>query len=331
MRESLCEKCDLFIKNRDTVKAALPLESDYLAAVCASLFMNKDILVTGERLKECYKLLKTRVNSFSSFRGMAQLTTVAMLSLVESCEQRLENALEVYSKLKEYFFSSEYLAVSAMLISDSVEPDRWGAVCQKADEIYRLMKKDHPFLTSSEDSVFAVMMALSSRTGEETLSEAEYCYNILIEKFRDRNAVQSLSHMLALVDSDRGSAADKCRDTVYLFDALKESKHKYGTGYELATLGVLASLPCSAEETVRDLIEVSDFLKKQKGYGFFGFSREQRLMHAGMIVTCERLGELDNMVTSAIGGTLSLMAAQQAAVCAAIAVSVAATSATRHC
>ena len=107
---------------------------------------------------------------------------------------------------------------------------------------------------------------------------------------------------------------------------MKEKKHKYGTGYELATLGVLATLPCGIEETVQDMIEVSDFLKTQKGYGFFGFDRVPRLMHAGMIVTSAHLGETRTMQGAAIGSTLSIIAAQQAATCAALAASMAATS-----
>ena len=73
-----------------------------------------------------------------------------------------------------------------------------------------------------------------------------------------------------------------------------------------------------------DIMEVDDFLAAQKGYGFFGIGRKQRLMHAGMIVASDYLGESGTMQTAAIGATLSLIAAQQAAMCAAIAASSAA-------
>ena len=66
-------------------------------------------------------------------------------------------------------------------------------------------------------------------------------------------------------------------------------------------------------------MEVDDFLSGQKGYGFFGLGRKQRLMHAGMLVTSDYIGRSDAMNTAAIGGTISLIAAQQAAMCAAIA------------
>jgi hypothetical protein len=56
-------------------------------------------------------------------------------------------------------------------------------------------------------------------------------------------------------------------------------------------------------------------------------SKKQRLMHAGMLVVSEHMGGSDAMHGAAVGSTLSLIAAQQAATCAAIAASVAAANA----
>jgi hypothetical protein len=119
------------------------------------------------------------------------------------------------------------------------------------------MKSEHPFLTSSEDSVFAIMLALSSLSDEEIIRETEICYNALRERFKSRNAVQSLSHVLALYSDGAYTAADRCRNTIALYDALREKGMKYGTEYELATLGTLAMLDCSIEEKVADLDETA--------------------------------------------------------------------------
>ena len=72
---------------------------------------------------------------------------------------------------------------------------------------------------------------------------------------------------------------------------------------------------------MRDVMEVDDFLAGQRGYGFFGLRRKERLMHAGMLVTSDYIGTAGQpaMQSAAIGGTVSLIVAQQAAMCAAIA------------
>lgn len=331
MKDSLNNKCDFFIQNRDAFKSAFPWESACFYPICASFFVDAGKIADIDYIKDCRALLKSRVNVFSNFRSHAELSIVAMLAACDEPEKRLDDAIEVYHGLKEHFFSSEYLPVAAMILSGDVEREKYGEICEKTRRVYDLMKSNHPFLTSSEDSVFSAMLAMSNKSDGEIVRETETCYEILKERFFDRNAVQSLSHVLALSDDGFKTPIDKCRDTLMLFDLLKGRKCKYGTGYELATLGVLAMLPCGIEETARDLMDVAEFLKTQKGYGFFGnFGRVQRLMHAGMIVTSEHLGASDAMVGAAVGTTLSLIAAQQAATCAAIAASVAAANAAHN-
>ena len=211
------------------------------------------------------------------------------------------------------------------------------------------MKREHPFLTSGEDSVFAAMLAMSELSDKEIVSETENCYDILIETFHSSNAVQSLSHVLTLCE---GVPKEKCRRTAELYEALRKRGCKYGTGYELATLGVLAMLPQDRfvmDDIVEDIISADQFLSEQKGYGILGVSRKQRLMHAGLLVvsdyvknyersrkeaedaSAERSGNADCaashgslMNTAALGSAISLVAAQQTALCAAIVVSSAA-------
>lgn len=316
MRGSLSALCGSFIENRDTIKAAFGLESSYLYPVCAAVFTDRHKRADVERLRECRKLLKAQTGVFSNFRSTAKLTMVAMMAVDSDPEGKLGRALQVHEALKEYFFGSQYLPVASMLIADAVKPARYDEIAARTRHIYDLMKQEHPILTSSEDSVFAAMLALSQLTDEQVVSETEACYRLLKAKFFSGNAVQSLSHVLALSE---GEAEEKCRATIELFQSLKERGYKYGTDYELATLGVLAMLPADQSAVMEDMMEVDDFLSGQKGYGFFGLGRKQRLMHAGMLVTSDYIGRSDAMNTAAIGGTISLIAAQQAAMCAAIA------------
>ena len=321
MRATLSALCSSFITNRDIVKSVFPWESAYLYPVGAAIFTEKRCTADPDRLESCKKLLKSQTGLFSNFKSTAKLALIAMLAVDGSPERKLNQALQVYDALKEHFWGSQYLPVASMILSDVVEPERYGEVAARTRHIYELMKNEHPFLTSGEDSVFAAMLALSELTDEQIVEETEHCYRLLKPEFFSGNAVQSLSHVLALSE---GKAEDKCKATMELFHSLKAKGCKYGTDYELATLGVLAMLPADRSAVVTDIIEVDNFLSEQKGYGFFGVGKKQRLMHAGMLVTSDYLGESGTMQTAAIGGTISLIAAQQAAMCAAIAASSAA-------
>ena len=321
MRASLSALCDSFIENRDIVKSTFAWESAYLYPVCAAIFLDKRRKAEPDRLEYCKKLLKAQTGVFSNFRSTAKLAMIAMMAVDSNPDRKLTQALQVYDALKEHFWSSPYLPVASMMIADVVEPARYGAVAARTRQIYERMKNEHPFLTSGEDSVFAAMLALSDLSDEQIVAETEHCYRLLKPEFFSGNAVQSLSHVLALCD---GSAEEKCNATMELYRGLKSKGYKYGTDYELATLGVLAALPADRSAVMTDIMETDDFLAGQKGYGFFGIGKKQRLMHAGMIVTSDYLGQSGAMQTAAIGGTISLIAAQQAAMCAAIAASSAA-------
>lgn len=324
MRASLSGLCSRFIENRDIVKSAFPWDSAYMYPVCSSIITDKGMRADETRLKHCRDLLKEHTGIFSNFRSTAQISMVAMLSVSGAPDTLMANAMQVHTLLKEHFWGSSYLPVAAMILADALPASRYEEAAGRTRRIYELMKAEHPFLTSEEDSVFAAMLALSDRSDEDLVAETEACYQLLKPEFASRNAVQSLSHVLALCE---GTAAEKCRATVELYQTLKSNGRKYGTGYELATLGVLAMLPADMGTIAADLAEVDEFLSNQKGYGFFGLDRKQRLMHAGMIVTCDYLKNDRTMSTAAIHGTISLIAAQHAATCAAIAASTAAANA----
>ena len=90
-----------------------------------------------------------------------------------------------------------------------------------------------------------------------------------------------------------------------------------------------ALLPEEPEAIIEKVIQADDYLSGQSGYGLLGLGRKQRLMHAGMLVSAgyrEQAAE-NAMQSAAVGGTLSLVAAQQAALCAAVAAASAAAGA----
>jgi len=326
MRIELLSLCESFIKNRDAVKSIYRMESAYLHPVCATIFMNKGIEADTERLALCGRLLKENVGAFSPFRGISRPVTVSILSVGEP-EEKIRKALSAYTSLKKHFASGAFLPLAAMLISDKTSENEFDSISESTRKIYDLMRSEHPFLTCGEDSVFAALIALSGQRPVDAITETERCYRLLKERFFSSNAVQSLSHVLALCE---GRAEDKCRKTIELFDALKANGMRYGTEYELSTLGVLAMLPADQNAIISDLAEVDGFLASQKGYGFWGLGKRQRLMHAGMIVTAAHLpsSDLSESTMALSAQQAAIAAAQQAAICAAIAAQTAANAAT---
>ncbi len=325
MREVLRERCESFFKNREQVKEAFKWENDSLVSVCAAMMTGNERRVDSNRLKECKDILKSQTGVFSNFRGNIEMSMVTMMALSENPATKISNTLKCYEALKEQFSATQYLVLAAAILSETVTPEQSKGVAARAKNIYKVMKEQHPFLTSSEDSVSAVMMAVSDKPDDGMLvMEAEKIYQNLKQVFSASNDVQAVSFVLALAD---GNADAKSQKLVNLYNALKMAGVKYGKYYELTTLAALSILPVEVNVLVQDMIFVDECLAKQKPYtGMFGLEKKIRLMHAAMLVS-SAYSESDEANIAAMTSTLAMIAAQQAALCAAICATTAASAA----
>ncbi len=323
MNERTLARCKNLIKNKETMKSAFAWEDGLTHLACAGIFINKEQTANEEMLLQCKDILKRNTGIFSNFKSTAKPMIVAMLAANENPQLLMERGLKVYDLLKEEFMSSVYLPIAAMIIAQYADEARYAELAQRTRRIYKQMRADHPFLTSGEDSTFCALMALLDKPDEVLLGDAEECYKTLKSNFFSSNAVQSLSHVLAMCD---GEPKIKCQRTMELFQKLKDAGHKYGTSYELPTLGVLAMADGNQDEIAAEMAEIDQWLSEQKGFGFFSsISAKQRRMYAGMIAQQDYIND-KMMQGAAVNGVISLIVAQQAAMCAAITASAAATA-----
>lgn len=335
MRETLEKTCKEFIENRDTIKGLFNWDSPYIIAVCAAELCGKSSVADAEKLKSCKKLVDSKTGIFSNFRGNVKLPIISLLAEDDHSEQKLDKAMKIYEILKQYFWGSQYLTLVATILADMIDVAKADDYAKRGKKLYDLMKNEHPFLTAGEDSVFAVLMAFSEKEDRELIVEMEECYKLMKTRFSNSNAMQSLSHVLAMASGD---SREKCNRVLSLYQKLNMAGKKYGKYYELSVLGAMALLTSDVDNMVEDIIEVDSFLEKQKGYGILGIDKKTRLMHAVMLTSCDYAKQMEHVAVhketeqgmisaAAMSGTLAMIAAQQAAMCAVIAASTAASAA----
>lgn len=311
MKALIQEKCVHFIQNRDIIKETFRMENGYLYPVCANLFLSRNVQANEEKLRQCREMIKMHTGVFSNFRGMIRLPLECLLSMEEKPEEKLQQMLALYDMLKKEFFTSQFLPLAAFLLTGLEHPEE---KVIRGKGLYQKMKKEHPFLTSSEDSVFAVMLACSEKTDDELMLDMEKCYTLVKQHFSSGNPVQTVSHVLALKE---GMPEEKVSRMMEMYDAIRASGKKYGKYYELATLAAFSILEGNVQEMVMDLMDADDFLAQQKGYGFFSIDKKTRMMHAAMIVSNAYLGQ-SPVNEASLASTMSMIIAQQVAAFAAI-------------
>lgn len=322
MRPSLNTICESFISSRDTIKKEYKWDNNYIVHVCAAYLASRGIEADAEKLVESRKLIEQNTGIFSNFRGNVKLPLTAMFSISDAPMEKLVQTTTNYDILKAQLGGSQYLTLVSAILADMTDTENMLKIAGRGKAIYKLMKKEHPFLTNAEDSVFAVLLAFSEKSDEQLIEEMEKVYGYFKKKFNN-NALQSVSHVLALTD---GSWEEKCHRMEFLWDSLKNADRKYSIYYELSSLAALAITEGDLSQMVDDILEVDKYLEQQKGYGGFGIDKKTRLLHAVMLVAADYSDSI-NASTAAVTATLAMIAAQQAAMCAIIASSSASSAA----
>ncbi len=280
MDEQLQERCRLLLENRDRMKKAFTWESGLMHLACAGIYTSEGKLAEPEQAMACKALLKQSVGIFSQFRGMLQAPVAAMMDVSGEPKALLERSVAVYQLLKEGFWGSEYLLLAAMMIARAADAAQYEAIADRTHYLYKQIKAVHPFLTSDEDSSFCALMALSAKSDNQLLEEAEQCYQLLKQSPFSSNGAQSLGHALALCD---GAVKERCEKTIELYERLKAGGYKYGVHGELPSLGIAAMMGGEVCHIAQDIMDADDWLSRQKGFGFFGsVDRKTRLMYASM-------------------------------------------------
>ena len=260
-------------------------------------------------------MIKKNEGVFSYLRGNVISVLAAKLCSSEDPEAKLNSVSRINKMLRNYFGKNDYTALLSMIYADIFPESETEDAAVRGKEIFRLMKKDHPWLTSSEDCVMAGLMARSERADSDLLEDAETCFNMLKKHFSDKNALQTVSQILALADECSETKAERFAG---LYDMLKRSGKSYGKNYHLSTLASVSILSNNVQELCDLICEADDFLSSQKGYtGIFGIDKKTRLMHSAMI-TADLYQHTDNTNIAASTSALVLIAAQEAAMCAAI-------------
>lgn len=282
MTTELKEKCDLLVQNKRLLQAAFKWEAGLMSLTAAALYTDSGRPADVELLKRCEAIIKEKTSIFSEFRGNAKMPLLCKMALSGEPEATFAKVEKLYGLLKKSkWLGDEYRIMAAITLCDHAKESEYEAAVDRTNEIYDRMKQEHRWLTSNEDIPFAAMLAVSGLDVDRLIREAERNYRLLKETFHNSNAVQSLSHILAL---DEHAAEEKCARVTALFHELKASRHRFGTGYELATLGALSLLELPEKEIASLVAEADDHLKGQKGFGALSLTADERRLFAAQLV-----------------------------------------------
>ena len=318
MNEELYRMCMDFTEYQTLLKGMYTWTSySQVFPVAAYICLNHRDEPNEELLRLCDTILRENSGTFSNFRGNGKVVYIAMLSTDIDPGARMERAAIAYEELRDRFSASSYLPLLALIMAKNAAVQEYPDIARRTKTIFDAMNAEHAFLTSSEDSVFAGLLALQNKPLKSSIDEMEEIYEWLNSEFSfHRNSKQTLSHALVLCE---GEWYDKCMRLKRLCDALDREGIRYSRDFALVPLAILANMGIETEQLLNDMLACDAYLQDQSGYGFLGFSSKKRLMHAAMITAAYHMTGSYELSCAVIIGELLEIAAQQAAAAAAAA------------
>jgi len=319
----------LFAQNHQSIRNEFVWQEPMAKRLAALAYAMAGQPLDANAIKEQHQAIKSEVGAFSSFRGMLSVYVAASLALNEEPAQLLANTLYVHDLLKEQgFWRNDYLVISAFEIALNAKRIDFERTAERAKNFYDEMKANHRFQISSDDYIFAAMLALTDMDAHQGANKVKNIYIRLREefsRFTSRNSLLTLAQMLAL-----GGSTEQCAQNIAALNrALRIRKVKLDKTYTLPSLGVLSLLNLDPCDMANELNAVTDFLRAQKGFGALSVSIQELQLYAVSLMTHAYVGSENAGVTKA-GVTTSvtnLLIAQQVAFIASMAAMSAAASA----
>lgn len=262
MRPEIQQQCEKLSENYEILRQCTAAEEEEVLLAAAGICTAAGTTADPARYEESLAVLKQRTNVLSEYRGTVKVIIVCKMAVSGDPAGYFDRTDSIYRILHPKALGSESAILAAMILADAVtEPEQCALYATRTLSLYRRMKDLHRFLTDEYDLPFAAVMAITGREHDRILGDAEACFAILkAQKFGESNAIQSLSHVLALYP---GSAADKCALMTEVRQGLKAAGHPYPPGGRLALLGMLTGLRETAADLIQMIAEADDCLSAQ--------------------------------------------------------------------
>ncbi len=104
MIDSLKQRCDLFVKNRDIMKSNFKCDNSMLFPLCASLYAEKGLEIDPNKIKASKEIIKNNTGIFSNFKSTQLLALATMLSFVVVCANLIIGQL-AHRKVGQYQYN----------------------------------------------------------------------------------------------------------------------------------------------------------------------------------------------------------------------------------
>ncbi|MFG6115810.1 DUF4003 family protein [Halobacillus sp. MO56] len=323
LSEKLTLLKDTYVDIYKQLKKKMRWTDKKIVMMVAAVYVSSDRRFDIDRYVKVSETIKQEASMFSYLNSPLRYTIAAMLDTrFDDPFTAYHDMMQVYeSMIRSGFNRSQYtyLAAAAIMQDQTEESDLMEKVKQ-AVSIHRLMKKEHPFLTSNDDYPLAALLALQEEEMEKLIDQVEYIYRALNQNgFWKGNHLQFLSHMLAL--DEQHTPDELVERTIRASESLKRSEIRFKS-LLYPEAGLLAFLG-DGPNALNEVLAFKDVLDQESS---FQWQKEMNVKVAVNILVSHQLREANTIQTGLFTTLETILQAQQAATLAGITAATAASS-----
>lgn len=279
------------------------MDSRALATISAFLFASNGKRADIAKYVECKKYLRKHVSIFSEMRGIAKAIVITKMCLSDDYKSYLTGVMTVYKKLRKLhkLTASAYMVMAAINIYEGGGLEKADANIEKLERVYKEMKAEHFWLTGDEDRPFIAMMVSRDVNIAAVSSEISECYEACRKMSFSKEAMHTASQIMSLSGK---SIEAKVEDMSVTMKALKKYKLRGMTANLMPLAAALGLVDASADEKARNIKEIYDYLKKQKGFKWY-IGGTRRTLYSILAYALENIDGESAALTSVINTTLT--------------------------
>ncbi|MER0468873.1 DUF4003 family protein [Bacillus cabrialesii subsp. cabrialesii] len=321
LTNDLNEKTKQYISIYAELKSKLKwkVAHDQILMLISSAYIVNKREFDFQRFYDLSSYIKSNIGSFSTLNSHHRFTVASILDIhfQQEAKQAFLTFIDRYNEMVRLGYKRDiftYLSALILLTGKS-ETANHKEQMNMGLAVYQQMKKNHYFLTSTQNIPLAVLMAENGQ-GLQALNKAEACYRQLAAGgFRKGHHLHQTSHILALhTEKDAETLVLQCRK---LFQTITAS-HKKPKDVHYPDLALLAFLE---EPDIKTVLAITHELNQEKR---FKWQKEMNFKIAVSLYLSEHLEKNLLMESGLYTAIETAIQAQQAAATAVIVSSTAA-------
>lgn len=305
-----------YVEALDAIKDATKWElTDDFRRLMAIHYAIHDTPFEASRFSNARDTLKQKTKMFSKFRGSQNLVWLSFLDAkYEDIGTAIDEALRLDTLLdrKHFRFSSLRPFLANQLINVE-EPERR---LNEATDLYQTFKQHHPWLTSEEDLLSALVLVQAFDDVIDLNERIEQHYSLLKDRLPKSNELQLVSHLLTFSESAPEEAVSRLLAWKSQLDEVQLSIRREHLP-ALALLSIVAEPNADAVHAIQEIVDAEK--DKQRW-----FNTHSVLVALQLVAADHITGEANDLL---LHGTFAhLLAMQQAMTAATTAAVIASTS-----